>query len=45
LQASGKVLPGLDLLAGYTYVRIDDDNDNRARKFVPTDVAVRKRNK
>ncbi len=36
LQASGEVLPGLDLLAGYTYVRIHDDNDNRARKFVPT---------
>ena len=36
LQASGEVLPGLNLLGGYTYVRIDDDNGDRARKFVPT---------
>ncbi|WP_234407606.1 TonB-dependent siderophore receptor [Pseudomonas bohemica] len=36
LQASGEALPGLDLLAGYTYVRIDDDNGDRARKYVPT---------
>lgn len=35
LQASGEVAPGLDLLAGYTYVRIDDDNGERARKYVP----------
>lgn len=36
LQASGEALPGLDLLAGYTYVRIDDDNGDHARKYVPT---------
>ncbi len=36
LQASGEVVPGLDLLGGYTYVRIDDDNGERARKYVPT---------
>jgi len=36
LQASGEALPGLDVLAGYTYVRIDDDNGDRARKYVPT---------
>jgi outer membrane receptor for ferric coprogen and ferric-rhodotorulic acid len=36
LQASGQALPGLDLLAGYTYVRIDDDEGDRARKYVPT---------
>ena len=35
LQASGEVLPGLDLLGGYTYVHIDDDNGDRARKYVP----------
>ncbi|TLP73674.1 TonB-dependent siderophore receptor [Pseudomonas nitroreducens] len=35
LQASGEALPGLDLLAGYTYVRIDDDNGDRTRKYVP----------
>lgn len=36
LQASGQVVDGLDVLAGYTYVRIDDDNGERARKYVPT---------
>lgn len=35
LQASGEVLPGLDLLGGYTYVRIDNDEGDRARKYVP----------
>lgn len=36
LQASGEALPGLELLAGYTYVRIDDADGERARKFVPS---------
>ena len=36
LQASGEALPGLDLLGGYTYVRIDNDDGDRARKYVPT---------
>lgn len=36
LQASGEVVDGLDLLAGYTYVRIDDNDGDRARKYVPT---------
>ncbi|MBD1599448.1 TonB-dependent receptor [Pseudomonas sp. CA3A] len=36
LQASGEALPGLDLMAGYTYVPIDDDNGDKARKYVPT---------
>ena len=36
LQASGEALPGLNLMGGYTYVRIDDDNGDRARKYVPT---------
>jgi outer membrane receptor for ferric coprogen and ferric-rhodotorulic acid len=36
LEASGEALPGLDLLAGYTYVRIDDEEGDRARKYVPT---------
>lgn len=36
LQASGEALPGLDLLAGYTYVRIEDPEGDEARKYVPT---------
>ncbi|WPP01904.1 TonB-dependent siderophore receptor [Pseudomonas sp. HR96] len=36
LQADGELAPGLDILAGYTYVRIDDDNGDRARRYVPT---------
>jgi outer membrane receptor for ferric coprogen and ferric-rhodotorulic acid len=36
LQASGEALPGLDLLAGYTYVQIEDANGDDARKYVPT---------
>lgn len=36
LQASGEVVDGLDLFGGYTYVRIDDDNGEKARKYVPT---------
>ena len=35
LQASGEVMPGLDLLAGYTYVHIEDDEGEKARKYVP----------
>ncbi|WP_459208287.1 TonB-dependent siderophore receptor [Pseudomonas sp. MLB6B] len=35
LQASGEVSPGIDLLAGYTYVHIDNDDGDRARKYVP----------
>ncbi|WP_263260585.1 TonB-dependent siderophore receptor [Pseudomonas sp. RIT-PI-S] len=36
LEASGEALPGLDVLAGYTYVRIDDEDGDKARKYVPT---------
>ncbi|WP_268801094.1 TonB-dependent siderophore receptor [Pseudomonas huanghezhanensis] len=36
LQASGEALPGLDVLAGYTYVRIDDADGDRARQYVPS---------
>ena len=36
LQATGEVMPGLDLLGGYTYVRIDDNDGDKARKYVPT---------
>lgn len=36
LQASGEILPGLDVLGGYTYVHIENDEGTRARKFVPT---------
>ncbi|SQF99127.1 TonB-denpendent receptor [Paucimonas lemoignei] len=35
LQASGEILPGLDLLAGYTYVHIEDANGDQARQYVP----------
>jgi outer membrane receptor for ferric coprogen and ferric-rhodotorulic acid len=35
LEASGEVLPGLQVNGGYTYVYITDDDDNRARKFIP----------
>jgi outer membrane receptor for ferric coprogen and ferric-rhodotorulic acid len=35
LQASGEALPGLNLLVGYTYVKIEDDNGNDARQYVP----------
>ncbi|WP_312934622.1 TonB-dependent siderophore receptor [Pseudomonas sp.] len=35
LQASGEITPGLDLLAGYTYVHVDNDEGERARKYVP----------
>jgi outer membrane receptor for ferric coprogen and ferric-rhodotorulic acid len=36
LEASGEALPGLDLLAGYTYVHIDDADGDHARRYVPT---------
>ncbi|SEJ96413.1 TonB-dependent siderophore receptor [Pseudomonas sp. NFR16] len=36
LQASGEAFDGLDVLAGYTYVRIDNDDGEKARKYVPT---------
>ncbi|MCF4998159.1 TonB-dependent siderophore receptor [Pseudomonas syringae] len=36
LQASGEALPGLEVLGGYTYVTIDNDDGDRARKYVPT---------
>nr|WP_230375779.1 TonB-dependent siderophore receptor [Pseudomonas fulva] len=36
LEARGEILPGLELLAGYTYVRIDDPDGNEARRYVPT---------
>jgi outer membrane receptor for ferric coprogen and ferric-rhodotorulic acid len=36
LQASGEALPGLDLMGGYTYVRIDNEDGDRARKYVPS---------
>ncbi|MEQ7921381.1 TonB-dependent siderophore receptor [Xanthomonas sp. WHRI 1810A] len=35
LEASGEVLPGLQVNGGYTYVYITDDDDNRARQFIP----------
>ncbi len=35
LEASGEVAPGLQVNGGYTYVYITDDNDSRARKFIP----------
>jgi len=36
LEASGEALPGLNLLAGYTYVSIDDQDGDKDRKYVPT---------
>lgn len=36
LEASGEVAMGLDLAAGYTFVRIDNDEGEHARKYVPT---------
>jgi len=35
LEASGEALPGLDLLAGYTYVHIENDDGDKARRYVP----------
>lgn len=36
LEASGEALPGLDLLAGYTYVHIENEDGDKARRYVPT---------
>lgn len=36
LQASGEAVDGLDLLGGYTYVHIDNDDGDRARRYVPS---------
>ncbi|MGC1329429.1 TonB-dependent siderophore receptor, partial [Pseudomonas sp.] len=36
LEASGEALPGLDVLAGYTYVHIEDEEGDKSRRFIPT---------
>ena len=36
LEASGEAFPGLDILAGYTYVHIEDEDGQHARQYVPT---------
>lgn len=36
LEASGEVVPGLELAGGYTFVRIEDANGDEARKYIPT---------
>lgn len=36
LEATGEALPGLEVAAGYTYVRIEDDNGDKTRQYVPT---------
>ncbi|WP_455926031.1 TonB-dependent siderophore receptor [Pseudomonas putida] len=36
LEASGEALPGLDVLAGYTYVHIEDEEGEKSRRFIPT---------
>ncbi|MCV4274920.1 TonB-dependent receptor [Pseudomonas capsici] len=36
LGASGEAFPGLELAGGYTFVRIEDDDGNEARKYIPT---------
>lgn len=35
LEVAGEVLPGLQLSGGYTYLWITDEDDNRARRFIP----------
>jgi outer membrane receptor for ferric coprogen and ferric-rhodotorulic acid len=35
LEASGEIAPGLQLNGGYTYNYITDDDNDRARKFIP----------
>jgi len=36
LEASGEALPGLEMGAGYTYVKIEDDHGDKAKQYVPT---------
>ncbi|MEX3773840.1 TonB-dependent siderophore receptor [Pseudomonas sp. MYb118] len=36
LEASGELLPGLELAGGYTYVHIEDNQGEKARRYVPT---------
>ncbi|GFM86045.1 ligand-gated channel protein [Pseudomonas cichorii] len=36
LGASGEVLTGLELAGGYNFVRIEDDDGEEARKYIPT---------
>jgi outer membrane receptor for ferric coprogen and ferric-rhodotorulic acid len=36
LETSGELAEGLQLSGGYTYVSIDNDDGDKARKFVPT---------
>ncbi len=38
LEASGEALPGLELAAGYTFVRIEDADGDEARKYIPDHV-------
>lgn len=35
LEVAGEILPGLQLSGGYTYLWITDEDDNRARRFIP----------
>ncbi|BAP40963.1 TonB-dependent siderophore receptor [Pseudomonas sp. StFLB209] len=35
LEAHGEALPGLELAGGYTWVRIEDNNGDKARRYVP----------
>ncbi|MBF7142222.1 MULTISPECIES: TonB-dependent siderophore receptor [Pseudomonas] len=35
LSMAGELAPGLQVNGGYTYVYITDDNDSRARRFIP----------
>ena len=36
LEASGEALPGLEVASGYTFVRIEDNDGDHARRYVPT---------
>lgn len=39
LEASGEALPGLELSGGYTYVRLEDSEGDKARQYVPNHTA------
>jgi outer membrane receptor for ferric coprogen and ferric-rhodotorulic acid len=40
LEASGELAPGLQISGGYTYVYITDDENARARQFIPRHVVT-----
>ncbi len=36
LELSGEVLPGLNISGGYTQIKVEDENGNDTRRFIPT---------